>query len=347
VKAQAARAATALEALADAEGELLTAAEANTALHAAEQARQDANDALARERQAHALAEQSAGQASQVLEAAKAGSASAARSLEAARTTASDESLTATITAAKEALAAAEIAHEEAKTKAANAGTPDRIEDQIKRLERARTERDKRIAKLRESIAGLEAQVRAKAERGPDEALAAAEERRSRLTVELERIKRDVAALKLLDATLREAQASVEAQYLRPVTEKLRPHLAALFGEADIGMAGDFSLQTLHRANRAEDIAQLSAGTQEQLAILSRLAFAEVLAAQGRPVVLLLDDALVFADDRRIQDMFSALERAAERFQVIVLSCHQRLFDGLGGDNQRRLTIEPCDPIEF
>jgi hypothetical protein len=43
--------------------------------------------------------------------------------------------------------------------------------------------------------------------------------------------------------------------------------------------------------------------------------------------------------------MFMALERAAERFQVVIFTCHARAFDGLGGRSQRRLSIEPADPI--
>ncbi len=352
VNAEAARAEEALAAtttpdVATPAGEALSEEDAEAALQQAEAARQDRNDARARERQAQALAEQSANQAAAALQAAKNSDAAAIEELEAARNVASDDALTEHITAARAALTAAKAHHAEVLQKSQDAGSPESIGNQIKRLERARDERGKRLAGLRENIASLEAQVRAKAERGPDEAIANAEERLSRLGWERERIERDVAALQLLDRTLREAQASAEAKYLAPVTQKLRPHLAALFGDARLNLAGDFSLQTLERMEQAEDIAQLSAGTQEQLAILSRLAFAEVLAEQGRPVVLLLDDALVYADDRRIQDMFGALERAAERFQVIVLSCRQRVFDGLGGEHQRRLSIEACEPIEI
>jgi DNA repair exonuclease SbcCD ATPase subunit len=316
------------------------------ALQIAEDARQHQSEVRAGERQAHALAEQSARQSAAALQAAKTSHAAAAQALDLARKAAGDDVLAAQIPAAADALSAAEAQYETALEKSRTTGTPDSIQKQINRRETSRENRRNRIAKLGETIASLEAQVRAKSERGPDEAIAIAEESLTRLAIERERIERDVAALQLLDRTLREAQASVEARYLEPVTQKLRPHLATLFGEAQVSMAGDFSLQTLERTQRTEDIGQLSAGTQEQLAILSRLAFAEVLAEQGRPVVLLLDDALVYADDRRIQDMFSALERAAERFQVIVLSCRERVFDGLGGATQRRLSIEPCEPIE-
>jgi uncharacterized protein YhaN len=56
-----------------------------------------------------------------------------------------------------------------------------------------------------------------------------------------------------------------------------------------------------------------------------------------------LDDALVFSDDERIARMFAILERAAERLQIVVLTCRERLFEGLGG---KRLHLEslPATP---
>jgi uncharacterized protein YhaN len=74
----------------------------------------------------------------------------------------------------------------------------------------------------------------------------------------------------------------------------------------------------------------LSEGTQEQIAVLARLGFAELLLDQGRPATVILDDALVFSDDDRIERMFDIMTRAAERLQIIVLTCRQRLFTRLG-----------------
>ena len=88
---------------------------------------------------------------------------------------------------------------------------------------------------------------------------------------------------------------------------------------------------------RAEPFERLSDGTREQIAILTRLAFAELLADQGRPAVVVLDDALVFSDDQRIEQMFEILARAADKLQIIVLTCRERVFEGLPA---RRLRLE-------
>ncbi len=48
---------------------------------------------------------------------------------------------------------------------------------------------------------------------------------------------------------------------------------------------------------------------REQLSVLTRLAFARLLARDGRPAPVILDDALVYSDDDRIERMFDALHR--------------------------------------
>jgi uncharacterized protein YhaN len=75
----------------------------------------------------------------------------------------------------------------------------------------------------------------------------------------------------------------------------------------------------------------LSGGTQEQLGLLVRLAFARLLSDTGTPAPLIIDDAVVNTDDDRLMRLFQALQHAAQRHQVLVLSCRQRDFDHLGG----------------
>ena len=60
--------------------------------------------------------------------------------------------------------------------------------------------------------------------------------------------------------------------------------------------------------------------------MLTRLGFAELLLDQRRPATVIMDDALVFSDDDRIERMFDLMTRAAERMQIIILTCRKRLF---------------------
>ena len=45
---------------------------------------------------------------------------------------------------------------------------------------------------------------------------------------------------------------------------------------------------------------------------------------------MILDDALAFSDDDRIERMFDILMRAGEHVQILVLTCRKRLFTRLG-----------------
>ncbi|WP_324290999.1 hypothetical protein [Asticcacaulis sp. SL142] len=80
---------------------------------------------------------------------------------------------------------------------------------------------------------------------------------------------------------------------------------------------------------------------REQLAILTRLAFARLMARNGRPAPVILDDALVYSDDDRIEKMFNALHRQAMDQQIIVFSCRQRAFSNLGGHRLRMTDWTP------
>ena len=77
----------------------------------------------------------------------------------------------------------------------------------------------------------------------------------------------------------------------------------AVLGEAT-GMGVTLDEDTLEiteiaRHGTTEPYRALSIGTREQLSILVRLAFAVYLREKGYPAAVILDDALVYADDDR------------------------------------------------
>jgi len=88
----------------------------------------------------------------------------------------------------------------------------------------------------------------------------------------------------------------------------------------------------------------LSVGTQEQIAVLVRLAFAEMLVEQGHPATVVLDDALVFSDDQRMGRMFDILNVVAQQVQIVVFTCREQLFEGVGG---HRLSLQPVETEEL
>lgn len=111
----------------------------------------------------------------------------------------------------------------------------------------------------------------------------------------------------------------------------LQPVLNDVFPSAELELGNGFSIARIrHGGPAAESFVRLSTGTQEQIAVLVRLAMGAMICERGQPVPIILDDALVFSDDDRIRQMFDALNRAGQKQQVIVLTCRTRAFAALG-----------------
>ena len=213
---------------------------------------------------------------------------------------------------------------------------------------------DAAVARARAVIAGAERETRQLAEErgGLDTEIdlrfgEGVEEERADVTQRLQAAEATRAALVFeqevltaLIAALDTARAAARTRYFDPVMVELRPLLRLLWPAAELNFDGDSLLPTaLLRDGVAEEIGILSGGTQEQVALLVRLAFARLLARSGRCTPVILDDALVHTDDDRIERMFDALHAQAQDQQIIVLSCRQRAFRDLGG---RALSLEPA-----
>ncbi len=189
------------------------------------------------------------------------------------------------------------------------------------------------IQRLRETMAGLNARITARSDEAVEEdwretaeALLAAEAR-------VMAFEHEVAVLARLTQALDAARSDARDMYLTPVMDELRPLLGLLFDDVAITFDEHTLLpQTIVRGGQEEDIDRLSGGMREQLSVLTRLAFARLLARDGRPAPVILDDALVYSDDDRIERMFDALHRQARDQQIIVFSCRQRAFQSLGGN---------------
>ena len=218
-------------------------------------------------------------------------------------------------------------------------------EDRIDRLEQAIQERKDRRVNLEKEITGLCNRIEVLEADGIDEEIERKQRELERNERACVRYAREAEVLDLLLTTLRAAERQAKELYLAPVVQRIQPYLNHLFAGAEITIDDSLHIAGVVRhAGHEEKFQHLSMGTQEQIAVLVRLAFAEMLAAQGRPAAVILDDALCFSDDPRMSLMFDVLRRAAQRVQVIVLSCREQLFEELGGQ-QLRLKAGNADEL--
>ncbi len=225
----------------------------------------------------------------------------------------------------------------------AQGDTPDSasLKARIARLEEALANRETEGRTLGEQIASLRARIDADGGAGIDERLAAAERERDVLVLRLGALDREAEALSRLADTLRATVNEARAATMLPLTRRIAPKLAVLLPGAVIECDDDFRVSTVARGSgRSEPFENLSDGTREQIAILARLAYAEMLTDRERPAMVVLDDALAFSDETRIEQMFDILSAAAARVQILVLTCRADLFGRLGGN---RLSLERLD----
>ena len=219
------------------------------------------------------------------------------------------------------------------------------LEARTARLEKAIQERRDKLGNLKEKIAGLRSHVEALEGAGLDEAIQKKVRELELHSEEHRRSEREVRVLSLLLSTLRTAEQEAKERYLSPVLNRIRPYLQLLFPGAEIAIDEDLRIVGVVReAGYEEAFHHLSMGTQEQIAVLVRLAFAEMLIEQCHPAAVILDDALVFSDDRRMNRMFDILNMAARNVQVIIFTCREQLFEELGG---RQLSLQPGSSEEL
>lgn len=239
--------------------------------------------------------------------------------------------LTSQLTLARENAAAAAVKLEEAKRDASahNEGAISRKIEVIDARTRAAGETR---TKLETDVARLEGTVQSEGGMGWADRDAAAQDELVSAGAALERVSEEANVLKLLRTTLEEARNETSAKFVGPVAKRAKRHIERLLPGCDLSFSEDLGLEAVIRGGVSEGCADLSRGTQEQLAVLTRIAFADMLLEQGRPVSLILDDPLVYSDDARLDLMVEILTEAAERMQVILLTCRDRAFRHVPGN---------------
>ena len=191
-------------------------------------------------------------------------------------------------------------------------------------------------------LADLNGQIRTRADDAVEEKWREVSEALTAAQARVAAFDSEIAVLNRLGATLQETRTAARDLYLQPVIAELRPLLQLMFDDVSIVFDEKTLLpQTIRRNGQDEDIDRLSGGMREQLSVLTRLAFARLLAQDGRPAPVILDDALVYSDDDRIERMFDALHRQSRDQQIIVFSCRQRAFARLGGHVLRMTDWQP------
>ncbi len=222
-----------------------------------------------------------------------------------------------------------------------SAADPDFARDRLAQARRRVEAAEGEATRLERDIRDVEVELRASEAQALGERLAEAEGELALAKAEAERLAVTAGAWKLLHMELSAELAASRDALLTPLRERLLPYLQRLFPQAQPLLDTEtLALDRLRRGQAEERFQQLSLGTREQLAILVRLALAKLLQdKEGQSPCLVLDDALVYADEARLEVMKTILQQAARDQQILILTCRPRDYRGLEG---RFLRLEDC-----
>lgn len=141
-------------------------------------------------------------------------------------------------------------------------------------------------------------------------------------------------ALDLLRNRLTEHRLELTRQLQTPLQRHLNHYLQLLFPEASLTVDEHLIPEVLIRQGLAGEergkFEELSFGVREQTALISRLAYADLLLEAGRPTLIILDDALVHSDAERLTAMKRVLYDAGQRHQILLFTCHPDNWRDMG-----------------
>ncbi|ODT45292.1 MAG: hypothetical protein ABS70_03500 [Nitrospira sp. SCN 59-13] len=140
------------------------------------------------------------------------------------------------------------------------------------------------------------------------------------------------ARLKLACALLQEALNRFRERAQAPMITKASGYFALITGgeyerliSDDTG--GQPRLCALRQGGTPVAVEEMSEGTADQLFLALRLAALDIRREAHPQMPLVLDDALMTSDDRRVAHIFRALARFAEKGQVLIFTHHRHLLD--------------------
>ena len=216
---------------------------------------------------------------------------------------------------------------------------PETVDLEAQRKEKILEQARKRGENLERAVHDLKVELNTLVRRGMTEEQAKAES--AYLVVEnlLRQTEREAQAIDLLHRLLQESRQRTREYVTKPVADKLTPYLKQLLPAAAPDINEELALNGIHRNDVHETFENLSIGTREQLAVLVRLAYADLLSAEKQLVTVIFDDPLTNSDEERHERMNAILYRAAQNYQILLFTCHPSAYRNSGG---HFISLEDC-----
>ena len=153
---------------------------------------------------------------------------------------------------------------------------------------------------------------------------------------EIARLERDIArdrlhidAIGLLHKAVQQEKSGVMQSLIDPIRTRANTILKRVAGKRFDGVQFDDSLLPTgispQSSGEAVSLTQISGGEQEQVHFAVRMALADVAFPDSRQLVV-LDDVFTYTDATRLDRITNILEESADRFQIVLLTCHPERY---------------------
>lgn len=212
------------------------------------------------------------------------------------------------------------------------------VAQDIERLQRTLRSHAEQVQQRQSRITELRGALQASGAQGLEESSAALAGEIARLQRRVDDTQRRAQALHTVLERLKAKRAAALHRLQAPLEARMRHYLQLLLPGGTVEL--NDQLVPVHvmaegtpdaAAQRvAGAVEHLSYGTKEQLAIISRLAYADLLREAGHPTLLMMDDVLVHSDTQRLAQMKRVLFDAATRHQILLLTCRPQDWQDAG-----------------
>ncbi|MBP6095060.1 MAG: AAA family ATPase [Methyloversatilis sp.] len=222
----------------------------------------------------------------------------------------------------------------EALTARLDAVRPQTLAQDVERYARSADQLERTFALRRDALTVLEVELQAAGAQGLDERRAELVRDHAAAARRADQLARRARALDLLLKLLQDKRHALTQRLQAPLQKHLNHYLGLLFPGARIAIDDSLSPGPLTREGmqgaESGPVDELSFGAREQMGVIARLAYADLLKEAGKPTLIILDDALVHSDDARLAQMKRVLFDAATRHQILLFTCHPEKWRDMG-----------------
>lgn len=219
---------------------------------------------------------------------------------------------------------------------------PGQLEQDVRRLTASAKEARDAHARLSRTVLELRTKVEMLGGQGIEERLADLRVRRDKLANRVAEFARQVQVIDHLLGHLEARRDTLRQQLIAPLQVRIDHYLRLLMPGLQLQLRDDLAPDQLVNAADARsrgDFDTQSFGTREQLSLICRLAYADLLKESGAPTLIILDDALVHTDHDRLAAMKRVLFDASERHQILMMTCHPDRWRDLGASPTSMLDL--------